>query len=147
MKKFKLKSCRVFMSLAFAGFILGIFSFSLESSMGLEFIGIAQNDNCFVALSDHDTMCKNAFAEHLNFWQSIFTALPQEKSIIGFLMSVLVLSVTFLFRKQHLFLLGIFAGQQRRYAKQHPSSPLFDFLRTLFSQGILNPKAYILSVA
>lgn len=147
MRKFKSKSYRVFMSLAFAGFLLGVFSFTLEYLTGMEAVRAIKRDNCFFVSEDHDTMCKNAFAEHLSLWQALFTALPQEKSSLGILGAAVVIALAFVFQRHPFFLSETYMVRQRQYLKRHPSFLPFDFLRAVFSQGILNPKAHILSVA
>lgn len=145
MKKFRLKSSRLLMGLAFAGSLLGIFSFTLEYSMGVEAIKVFERDNCLAVSGDHDKMCKNALAEHLSLWQALFTALPQEKSLLGILGAAVVVVLAFIFQRHYFLLSEAFSIRQRQYLKRHPSFLLFDFLRTLFSQGILNPKMHILS--
>lgn len=145
MKKFRLKSSRLLMSLAFAGFLLGVFSFTIEYSMGVEAIKVFERDNCLAVSGDHDKMCKNALAEHLSLWQALFTALPQEKSLLGILGAAVIIVLAFIFQRNYFLLSEYLTVRQRQYLKRHPSFLLFDFLRALFSQGILNHKAHILS--
>lgn len=145
MKKFRLKSSRLFIGLALASFVLSIFSFALEDSMGVEVIRMGGQGNCLTVSGDHDKMCENAFAEHLSLWQAMFTALPQEKSLLGVFGAIVIAVLTFIFQRYYLLLSEAFSIRQRQYLKRHPSFLVFDFLRTLFSQGILNPKAHILS--
>ena len=135
------------MGLAFAGFLLGVFSFTLEYSMGVEVMKVVGRDNCLFVAGDHDKMCKNAFAEHLGLWQALFTVLPQEKFLLGALGAAAIMSLAFIFQRRYFLLSESLTIHQRQYLKRHPSFLLFDFLRSLFSQGILNPKAHILSVA
>ena len=145
MKKFRLKFSRFFMGLAFAGFLLGIFSFAIEHSMGVEVIKVFERDNCLTVSDDHDKMCKNALAEHLSLWQALFTALPQEKSLLGILGVVVVTSLAFIFQRHYFLLSETLTIHQGQYLRRYPSFLLFDFLRALFSQGILNRRAHILS--
>lgn len=135
------------MGLAFAGFLLGVFSFTIEYSMGVEAIKVFERDNCLAVSGDHDKMCKNAFAEHLGLWQAMFTALPQEKFLLGALGTAVIVTLAFIFQRRYFLLSETLTIRQRQYLKRHPSFLLFDFLRTLFSQGILNHKAHILNVA
>lgn len=146
MKKFGLKSTRFFMSLALAGFFLGIFSFALEYSMGMEAVQIIERDNCLFVSGDHDKMCKNALAEHLSLWQALFAALPNGKFLPGIFGAVFAVALAFIFQRHFFVLSQALTIRQRQYLKRHPSFLLFDFLRTLFSRGILNHKAHILSV-
>lgn len=133
------------MGLAFAGFLLGILSLTIEYSMGVEVMKIVERDNCLAIPGDHDKVCKNAFAEHLSLWQAMFTALPQEKSLLGALGVAVIAAIAFIFQKRSFLLSETLTIRQRQYRKRHPSFLLFNFLRTLFSQGILNPKVHILS--
>ncbi len=135
------------MSLALVGFLLGIFSFTLEYSMGIEVMKIVERDSCLAIPGDHDKMCKNALTEHLGPWQALFIALPQEKSLLGVLGAAVIMALTLVFQRRYFLLSQALSVRQRQYLKHRPSFLLFDFLRTLFSQGILNPKAHILSVA
>ncbi len=134
------------MGLAFVGFLLGVFSFALEYSMGVEAVQIAEQDNCFAVPGDHDKVCRNAFAEHLSLWQAMFTALPQEKFLLGALGATVIMALAFIFQRRYFLLSETLTIRQRQYLKRHPSFLLFDFLRTLFSQGILNHKAHILNI-
>lgn len=131
------------MGLAFAGFLLGILSFTIEYSMGVEVMKIVERDNCLAIPGDHDKVCKNAFAEHWSLWQAMFTALPQEKSLLGALGVAVIAAIAFIFQKRSFLLSETLTIRQRQYPKLHPSFLLFNFLRTLFSQGILNPKVHI----
>ncbi len=133
------------MGLAFVGFLLSILSFTIEYSMGVEIMNIVERDNCLAVPGDHDTVCQNALAEHLSLWQAMFTALPQEKSLLGVLGAAVIMVLAFIFQKRYLLLSETRTIRQRQYLKCHPFFLLFDFLRALFSQGILNPKMHILS--
>lgn len=141
MRKSFQKTRTFFMTLAFLGFFVSIFAFGADNSLALGISG-GSDTGCLLMSPSHHQICKNDLAEHLSFWQTMFTSLPQEKSFFSLLMIVFSLALTLIFRERLLFSLGAVSSMSRLCLKQYHQFTLFNFLRTLFSQGVLNSKIY-----
>lgn len=103
-------------------------TFGLVFSMVINSGGM---ENCLFGVGE--TMCPMGLVEHLSLWQTMIAVnLVKLITVLGFLLFV--------------FYLAIFEDAikedfgYRKYAQQKPDIPLFDFLKQLFSQGILKPK-------
>jgi len=87
-------------------------------------------------------ICRMDALEHITQWQSMLSAIPQfDKALamVGLLAFSLVF-VIFRFLDPERHTLHYFFS--RRYQRKHPDSPLFNYLRVAFSDGILHPKIY-----
>jgi len=141
MKKLFQKTRTFFMGLALLGFLAGIFAFCVGDSLALE-ITSGKDAGCLLMPSAHHKICENALAEHLSLWQAMFTALPQEKSFFGLLIVIFSLALTLIFRKKFMLFFETIASVSRLLLKQYHQFTIFNSLRVLFSQGILNSKVY-----
>lgn len=96
------------------------------------------------AFDGQGELCRMNFAEHISVWREIFSVTLQ-KNI--FILNLLVLVSTFFFviftaRRNLRLLLFVHFSERRLYLKNNPCLLFFDWLRKMFSQGILNPKIY-----
>lgn len=142
MRKSLRKTRNFFMAFAFLGFFASIFAFGADNSLALGIITGSSNASCLLMSPSHHQICQNDLAEHLSFWQAMFTSLPQEKSSFSLLSIAFSLVLTLIFRERFLLSLGVASSISRLRLKQYHQFTLFNFLRRLFSQGILHPKSY-----
>ena len=85
--------------------------------------------------------CTMNFSEHVSLWQSILRSLPASFSLFSIFAAICFVAAILWHRT--LFEFSEYAAFRRRlYIKQHPHVRLFDTLREIFSQGILNSKIY-----
>lgn len=89
------------------------------------------------------SLCTMNFSEHLNMWQSMFTATLDSGALLLVIgLMVLAFSVTFK---------SLDTSRDKEfktykfYSHRQSKSPSFNKLLELFSQGILNPKIYELA--
>lgn len=87
--------------------------------------------NCIFDVGEQSICAMDVF-EHLSLWQRLLVAVP---------MLLVALTVGFWYRRQSLIAdtQGI---SEQLYSHQDFRLKLFDYLRRVFSQGILHPKIY-----
>ena len=128
-------------------FMISIISFLWIGSLGLLYhmspmnLDATQNGCLFGGASEP---CAMTFSEHITLWQGIITILPQDTfGIIGALLVMVALAITFTFYRDYLFeFTQRIYSRYRLYIKQHPQINLFNYLKDIFSSGILNRKIY-----
>lgn len=89
-------------------------------------------------------MCAMTFSEHINLWQTMFSAIPQKAFFINVLMLISFAIALAIFR-QYLLLLSFKDFICKFYYKKKRHLSFFDYLKESFSQGILKPKIYKLA--
>ena len=127
--------------------VLGLFAFVMLSIFGLGHMGgmtSGEDGNMTGCIFTGKTMlCKMSVIEHISLWQSMFTAMPQESSI---LLALVILLVAVLFTTKNSIgpprLFRDETSTPKLYLVQHPNLPFFNPLKEAFAQGILNPKIY-----
>ena len=109
-------------------------------------MGVEKNKNsCLFSSSDKD--CAMTFSEHITIWQEMTLSLPQNIiGIVGALLLLVILALVSTFWRNSLYLFSphIFS-RFKLYIKQHPQMNLFNYLKEVFSSGILNKKRYELA--
>ena len=113
--------------------------FFTSYSMG---VGNGIMENCLFNITLN--FCPMSLFEHLSIWQNIFAANLPKVMIISLLFLLTSLGLTFSFFVLKQVLLKYFwpGTQLKLYLKQKPDIFLFDYLKEVFSQGILKPKIY-----
>lgn len=98
--------------------------------------------NCL--FDDGTSGCAMNFSEHINIWNEIFTIVPQNiLEMINILILSILLATTFIFWKKYRHISAKFIlSRFRLYIKWHPHINLFNYLKEIFSRGILNTKIY-----
>lgn len=88
--------------------------------------------------------CAMNFSEHITIWHEMFTLIPQ--NILGFTSTIILfiaLALTSVFWKNYFYIFSQeIALKFKLYIKEHPQINLFNYLREIFSKGILNTKKY-----
>lgn len=133
--------------LAISFLAFGLFAFLTLSFFGLGHMsGMTENENGDMVgciFTGKTMLCKMNVIEHISLWQSMFTAIPQESLM---LLALLILLVAVIFVTKNILApprpSNSKALTKRLYLKEHPDLLLFDPLKEVFSQGILNPKIY-----
>jgi len=91
-------------------------------------------------------LCSMNLPEHMVLWQGLTSGLPQ----LGFSYILMLLAISALLATFLRYRLWEFPGRilfwLRLYLKQHPQISLFNYLREVFSGGILNPKIYAMAI-
>jgi len=121
------------------GFILIVFALAAFSGMGV-FWAAGAPDGAMAGcpFSHGSAMCAMNAIEHIATWKALFTALPQKSAA---LLAILIF---------------IFAAAFSAPRRESPADkslnafrrfflifrPVFDYLREIFSRGILHPKIY-----
>lgn len=123
----------------FAGFVLILFALAAFSGMGA-FLAAGAPDGAMAScpFSHGSAMCAmNAF-EHISAWKTLFAGLPQKSAA---LLAILIFT----------FVIAFFAPRRESPADKSLNAfrrfflifrPVFDYLREIFSRGILHPKIY-----
>ena len=102
-------------------------------------------DGCLFGLTGETQVCPMNLSEHLSIWKEMFTSLPQNIGLLGLLILAVVFIIIFTISKKFLFELYLRAAHRLKlYIKQNPQINIFNYLREVFSSGILNPKIYTL---
>jgi hypothetical protein len=131
-----------------------LIAFTLVVFLAVTFLGVSMTMG--MEMKDDGTMsgcmfdgqaeiCPMTFAEHLSGWQNMFTVIPQKSTVFIQLLALIAAFVIIAFALRRHLLLSLFSYFSERwkfYIRDNPNLPLFDHLRQLFSQGILNPKIY-----
>lgn len=136
-----------FQKLAVFFLTLGFFAFVTLSIFGLGHMsGMTANENGDMAeciFTGKVMLCKMSIIEHISLWQSMLTVMPQENLM---LLALLTLFMAVIFMTKNILVLlclsRVEALTRRLYLKEHPDFSLFNPLKEVFSQGILNPKIY-----
>ncbi|MFA5773536.1 MAG: hypothetical protein WC908_02585 [Candidatus Paceibacterota bacterium] len=91
--------------------------------------------------------CAMNFSEHIAFWQEMTLSLPQNIiDAISALLLMIALVAVAIFYKDYIFeFFKNITFQFRLYIKEHPQINLFNYLKEVFSSGILNTKIYKLA--
>ena len=105
----------------------------------------SQMSNCL--FNGQEEVCNMNVSEHLSVWQSMITSLPQTTGLLGLLLLSVVLVAVFISLRDILSKLSEkIRFLYTLYIKQHPQISLYNFLREIFSQGILNPKLFVSTI-
>lgn len=123
----------------FAGFVLILFALAAFSGMGA-FLAAGTQDGAMMScpFSHGSAMCAMNAIEHITAWKALFAGLPQKSAA---LLTILIF---------------IFAAAFSAPRREPPADksliafrrfflifrPVFDYLREIFSRGILHPKIY-----
>ncbi|KKP91452.1 MAG: hypothetical protein US04_C0001G0488 [Candidatus Nomurabacteria bacterium GW2011_GWD2_36_14] len=101
----------------------------------------ATKNSCLFSSSNE---CGMTFTEHITLWQGITMSLPQDIfGIVNTILLLITLALTFTFyRNSILEFSRRVSSRFRLYIKQHPQINLFNYLKEVFSSGILNTKIY-----
>lgn len=123
--------------------IIALLVFSFVAIFGLN-LSMPTNEqgemiNCSSVSSS--VVCPMNVIEHIVSWQRMFTALPVLVYVFLFL-SVMFVLLNFLKNLAAEFLNDDVRKYKRFYFVQNLNSPLFNYLKQAFAQGILNPKIY-----
>ncbi len=127
-----------------AVFFLWISSFGLLYDMNQMGVDGSKNSCIFSVSSDS---CAMNISEHITLWQGMTLSLPQNIiGIVGALLLLVTLALVSTFWRNSLYLFSphIFS-RFKLYIKQHPQMKLFNYLKEIFSSGILNKKIYKLA--
>lgn len=123
----------------FAGFVLIVFALAAFSGMGV-FLAAGTRDGAMLScpFSHGSAICAmNAF-EHIAAWKTLFAGLPQKSAA---LLAILIFA----------FAAAFFAPRRESPADKSLIAfrrfflifrPVFNYLREIFSRGILHPKIY-----
>lgn len=130
------------------GFTLFIFAilvfFGMPPIVGMEMEKQGDSTMGTCLFEGNSGVCLMTLAEHISKWQSLLTAtIPQKLFVLIFvilLITVFVLKKTF--KRNLLLLFNKHVIRWRSCSRQNPQMFLFNHLREIFSQGILNPKSY-----
>ena len=107
-------------------------------SLGMAMRADGTMSNC---LFGHDMgFCPMSLFEHIDVWQSMFIVILP---VIVIFSSLLLNSFFTFLNKELIVFIKLLL---KLYQKYKPDIPLFDYLKELFSQGILNPKIYALAI-
>lgn len=89
-------------------------------------------------------LCTMGFGQHFAQWQNMFTATPSKTMTLSLVLAVIGLFIlASAFLKRHLiWAVERMAALQKLYLIHQRSLSLFNPLREVFSQGILNPEIY-----
>lgn len=94
-----------------------------------------------------EEICNMDFSEHLSVWRSMVTSLPQNFGLLNILLLVIVFVVIIPFLHDPLSKLSKkIRSRYKLYIRQHPQINLFNFIKEIFSQGILNPKLFVSTI-
>lgn len=89
------------------------------------------------------SLCTMNFQEHMNLWQSMFTALPQKTTIVSLmLLAVWLLITTFVFKNLLLEHYKILFSNYRLYTKQYSYISLIDPVKRAIYKGLITPKIF-----
>lgn len=89
------------------------------------------------------SFCPMSLFEHLSLWQNMFVAnLPKVAVYLFLFLALFGLNLTFSALRLTLSKSYKAIHNQKLYLKQNPDILLFDYLREIFSKGILKPKIY-----
>lgn len=101
--------------------------------------------NCL--FSDQTNGCDMNFSEHITLWQGMTLSLPQNTiEITDALLLLVTLALAFTFYRNYILEFSRrISSRFRLYIKQHPQINLFNYLKEVFSSGILNKKIYKLA--
>ena len=127
-------------------FILTAISFLWIGTFGLLSMGQMKTNGtisgCLFS-SGQMELCSMSFSDHITLWQSLFTGVPKNTGLLFILTLVIVLlfSVVILWQNPFFEFSKRITFRFRIYIKQHYRTR-FNFLKEVFSQGILNSKIY-----
>jgi len=126
-------------------FFLWISNFGLVYHMNEMSSKVASNICLFSTSSSGG--CAMNFSEHIAFWQEMTLSLPQNIiDAISALLLMIALVAVAIFYKDYIFeFFKNITFQFRLYIKEHPQINLFNYLKEVFSSGILNTKIYKLA--
>ncbi len=122
----------VFISIAFLGIA--------HSSFGMEMNGRGQMSGCF--FDGYAKICAMTLSEHIKTWQNVFTAIPSKTTHLAFAFLLLGFTCIGAFMGRRYLLDREKLLSQNHCPIHNLDSPIFNFLKELFSQGILNPRVY-----
>jgi hypothetical protein len=121
--------------------------FLLVSAFGLinhmnEMKMMGAKDGC--VLSGSNEVCPMNLSEHITLWQDMFTGLPQNYAMLGLLVLAATLFAIFTLWENSLIELCLrLSSRFRFYIKLHPHTNFFNYIKEVFSSGILNTKVYV----
>jgi len=125
-------------------FFLWVSSFGLIYHMNQMGMDGSKNGCIFSSPSDS---CVMNFSEHITFWQGLTISLSQDMvGVMSIILMLAIIATALIFYSKELLLssLRIFS-RFKLYIKQHPQINLFNYLKEVFSSGILNKKIYELA--
>lgn len=89
------------------------------------------------------SLCTMNFQEHMNLWQSMFTALPQKTTMVSLMLfAVWLLITTFVFKNLLLEHYKLLFSNYRLYTKQYSYISLIDPVKRAIYQGLITPKIF-----
>ncbi|MFA6553017.1 MAG: hypothetical protein WCT27_01170 [Patescibacteria group bacterium] len=95
-------------------------------------------------MADNQSMCPMTIADHVQSWVRMFsTVLPDWFGIVALIILVLAIGHTLVYTNLEL---GSWRFTLFRHSLQFPNVLIFEYLRRILSQGILNPKIYLITV-
>lgn len=121
-------------------FILTTLAFIFVGILGLtHFMGmhVANGGMITNCRASYALPCSNIY-QHISIWQRTFTAIPSE--MISSLLLLVIVFASLLV--QEFYSHHKNAHPLKFYLKENPNLPLFDYLKQIFSAGILNPKVF-----
>lgn len=123
-------------------FIIFLYAFSFGPIVGMDVDKYGQMSPCPFSMAT--SICTMTFLEHLNLWQSMFTA-TSDNNIDMLVASGLIIFAVFLTLKYLEKDRGKELLAYKLYTHEHQKSFVSNKLIELFSRGILNPKIYALA--
>lgn len=127
--------------------ILTMISFAWFGTFGLFYhvmeMGSDQmmDDGCL--FNGQVEMCTMNFSEHLALWRETITSLPQSVGLWSTLILAIISAVMVVLWRYSLFdFFKRAVSRWKLYLRKYPHLLLFNYLREIFSRGILNSKIY-----
>lgn len=110
-------------------------------------MGVEKNKNSCLFSNSASEACAMTFSEHITIWQGMTLSLPQNMAgVMGALLLLVTLALISIFWRNSLYLFSRHLFSRfKLYIKQHPQINLFNYLKEVFSRGILNTKKYKLA--
>lgn len=89
------------------------------------------------------SLCTMNFQEHMNLWQSMFTAVPQKTTMVSLmLLAVWLLITAFVFKNLLLEHYKLLFSNYRLYTKQYSYISLIDPVKRAIYKGLITPKIF-----
>lgn len=134
---------RFLLLLGLTAFLWAVFFGASHSAMAME----QYNDGTQMGSCLFDGTakpCTMSFSQHLSSWQGLFTAVTPEKATALVLLALLAVIFAAALALHRYFTLPLkhVAYRWKLYIRQRSLLVIFNPLREVFSQGILNPKLY-----
>jgi len=103
--------------------------------------------NCFSMAQNQTSLCPIGLAEHLSKFRIMFNYLVPRNETISILFASSLIFAIVIF-SIYLFFRNLYplAFQRIFSTEKNPNLSLFDYLKEAFSQGVLKPKIYELSI-